>query len=68
MCLKNLNKKIKNLDVLDIGLTKISVAASILFVITIWPAAMSWVVSVNPWYFLIVGLILAIRPVYKMFK
>ena len=39
----------------------------ILFVITIWPAAMDWVHSVNPWYFLIAFVILVIRPVYRIY-
>jgi len=27
------------------------------FVITIWPAAMTWVHSVNPWFFLIAAVV-----------
>jgi len=67
MCLNYFNKKIKNLDVFDIGLTKLSVAAAILFIITIWPQAMLWVKATNPWCFLIAFVIFAIRPVSRMF-
>jgi len=52
----------------DIGLIKLAVAAFVLFVITIWPAAMSWVHSVNPWYFLIAAIVFAIIPQVKVWK
>jgi len=64
--MKCLEKKIKNMDCLDVSLVKLSVAAFVLFIITIWPAAMNWVISVNPWYFLILFVIFAIRPLYKV--
>ena len=57
----------KKMDVLDMGLTKLTVAAGILFLVTIWPAFMTWVQSVNPWYFLVVFIIAAIRPTYRFF-
>jgi hypothetical protein len=63
--IKEFNKDVKKLDVWDIALTKLSVAAFVLFVITIWPAAMTWVHSVNPWYFLVAFVIFAIRPAYR---
>ena len=56
------DKKVKNWIAGDIALTKLSVAAFVLFVLAIWPAAMTWVKSVSPWYFLIAFVILAIRP------
>ena len=59
--------KVRNLDFWDIGLTKLSVAAFVLFVITIWDAAMNWVHSVNPWYFLIAFVIFAARPLYRAY-
>lgn len=64
--MKCLEKKIKNMDCLDISLVKLSVAAFVLFLITIWPAALAWVISVNPWYFLIAFIIFGIRPLYKV--
>ena len=64
----NLNDKIKRFDFWDIGLTKWSVAAFVLFVLTIWPSAMNWAQSVNPWIFFIAFVIFAIRPIYRMFK
>jgi hypothetical protein len=60
-------KDLKKMDVLDVGLVKLSVLTATLFIITIWPAAMSWVHSVNPWYFLIAFLALVARPVYRIY-
>ena len=62
-----LNKKLKKTDIWDIGLIKWSSIAFVLFVITIWPAAMTWVHSVNPWYFFVVFVILAARPFYRLY-
>jgi len=60
-------KALKSMDVLDIGLIKLASAIFALFVITIWPAAMIWVNSVNPWYFLVAFVIVAARPVYRAY-
>ena len=61
------DKKVKKMDAWDVGLTKWSVAAFVLFVITIWPAAMNWVHSVNPWYFFVAFVIFAARPIYRVY-
>jgi len=66
--IKEMNKKVKKLTVCDIGLIKLAVAAFVLFVVTIWPAAMTWVHSVNPWWFFAAFVIFAVRPMYKFFK
>ena len=63
---KMLKEKIKKFDIWDIGLIKLSVIAFTLFVLTIWPALTSWAYSVNPWYYFIILVVLAIRPVYKV--
>jgi hypothetical protein len=65
--MKKLDKKVKNLDTWDIALTKLAVAAGVLFVITIWPAAMNWVHSVNAWWFLVAAVILGARPTYRFY-
>jgi hypothetical protein len=36
-----LNKRLKKIDIWDMGLIKLATAAFVLFVITIWPAAMT---------------------------
>ncbi|MCK4552788.1 hypothetical protein KAT80_01125 [Candidatus Pacearchaeota archaeon] len=61
------DKKVKKMDGGDIALTKWSVVAFVLFVITIWPAAMNWVHSVNPWYFFAAFVIFAARPIYRVY-
>jgi len=43
-----LNRKLKKMDIWDVGLIKWASITGALFVITIWPAAMNWVHSVNP--------------------
>jgi len=60
--MKKLDKKVKKLDTWDIALTKLAVAAGVLFIIRIWPAAMTWVHSVNAWYFLVAAVIFALKP------
>ena len=60
-------EKLKRLSIWDIGLIKWSVIAFVLFVITIWPAFLSWVQSVNPWYFLIATLVFGERPMYRFY-
>ena len=62
------DKKIKNLDSLDMALTKLAVASFVLFILAIWPAAMNWVGSISPWNFCIAWILLAIRPLYRFFK
>jgi len=62
-----LGKKVKKMDEWDVGLIKLSVAAFILFVITIWPAALSLTLSISPWWYLIVFVLAAARPFYRIY-
>jgi len=58
------NKKTKNLDVLDIGLTKLAVFFGTLCIVKFLPVLLS-----APWYwYLIAAIILAIRPMYRFFS
>jgi len=61
-------KQLKKLTMWDIALTKLAVAALVLFVITIWPAAMTWVHNTNTWYFFTVGIIAAVIVWFRMLK
>ena len=63
--IKWMAKKLKKADIWDVGLIKWSTATFVLFVITIWPAAMAWVHSVNPWCFFVAFVIFVARPFYK---
>lgn len=60
-------KAIKKIDWLDVALIKISTAALVLFVITIWPAAMDLVHSIHWGWFLAALIILAARPFYRAY-
>jgi len=60
-------RALKKIDVLDMALIKLSVAAFVLFIITVWSTAMDWVQSVNTWYFLIAFIIIAARPLYRAY-
>jgi len=62
-----LNKKLKKTDIWDIGLIKWASMAFALFVITIWPAAMDWVHSVDAWWFLMAAVIIGARPFYRFY-
>ena len=59
---KNLN------NIVDIGLIKWSSMAFVLFVISAWPAFTNWVITTHWSWFLIICLILAIKPVISVFK
>lgn len=64
--MKNFNKKIKKLDVIDLKLIKLASMAGILFLITLWPAAMSLVNRIDWYWFLLVAVVLAYRPCKKI--
>ncbi len=65
--MKSWDKKVKKMDGVDVALVKLSVAALVLFIVTTWPAAMDLAVSINPWWFLVAFVILAIRPLYRAY-
>ena len=60
----NVNKKIKNIDVYDISLTKLAVFFMTLFLVKIFPELLTL-----DWYvYIIIGIIFAIRPMYHFLK
>jgi hypothetical protein len=61
------DKKVKKMDGWDLGLVKLTVAAAVLFIVTISSTVMGWVQSISPWYFLIIAIIFAIRPLYRIY-
>jgi len=65
--LKYFNKRIKIMDVWDIGSIKLGVVSFTLFIITIWSTAMTWVHSVNPWWFFTAFVVFAIKPWRRLF-
>jgi hypothetical protein len=54
---KMFKKQIKKMKMLDFALVKLGVAAFVLFVLRIWPAARSGVMEVNPWCFIGIAVI-----------
>ncbi|MFH0840755.1 MAG: hypothetical protein V1865_02125 [bacterium] len=58
------NSRIKNFTILDIKLIKLSTAAIILMVVVLWPplASLDW------YWYLIIGVLAAIRPMIKFYK
>jgi len=50
-------KHMKGCDCLGLLFKMLGVVAFAFFVITIWPAAMTWVHSVNSWFFLTAAII-----------
>ena len=59
--------EVKKMDSWDVVLNKLASVAFILFLITIWPAAMNFVKSINSWIFLIALVIFAARPIYRVY-
>lgn len=59
-------EKIKKLVWWDISLIKLASAAGILFIITVWPAAMSLVQRIHWGWFLVAMLVFMIKPMYKL--
>ncbi len=60
-------KQMKRIDVYDIALTKLTAVAFILFIITVWPAAMDLVHSIHWGWFLGAFIVFAARPVYRFY-
>jgi len=58
-------KQMKQIDVWDISLIKLTTAAFILFLITIIPSLMDVVVKVGPWWFLGIAIVALLRPGYR---
>jgi len=62
---RRLNRGVRGFKWYDVGLTKLSVAAFVLFVLSIWPAAMGWVQNTHWIWFLIAAVVFAILPTKK---
>ena len=58
----------KYFDSIDASLLKLAIITFALFLVSAWPAFANWVIS-TPWiWFLIIWIILGIRPLIKAFK
>ena len=63
-----IDKCMKKLDKNDVYLIKLSSAAFILFLITVWPAAMELVHSIHWGWFLGAAIVFMLRPFKKYMK
>ncbi|MDD3263291.1 MAG: hypothetical protein PHT94_00160 [Candidatus Nanoarchaeia archaeon] len=59
---------LKNFDFWDIGLTKLSVFFATLFLISVWSSFRNFVVKIHWIWFLVIALLLAIKPMITVFK
>ncbi len=57
---------IKKLDFWDIGFTKFAVMAFTLAIVALFPSFATWVQSINPWYFIVLFVLFALRPIYRI--
>ena len=58
----------KNFGFWDIGLTKSSVFFATLFLVSAWDGFANWVMSIHWAWFLLIALVLAIKPLKTAFK
>ena len=68
MCCKKLYKwmksKIKTMEPCDISMIKLSTAAFVLMIAKLWAPLL----SLDWYWYLVIGVIVAIKPMYKIFK
>lgn len=62
---RSLNRKTRSFKWYDLGLTKLSVAAFVLFVLSVWPAAIVWVQNTHWLWFLAATIVFSVLPVRK---
>ena len=58
----------KNLKFCDISMIKLSVFFAALFLVSVWSGFANWVVSVHWVIFLVLALLLAVKPMIVVFK
>ena len=58
----------KNFGIWDIGLTKLAVFFVTLFLVSAWGGFANWVMNIHWAWFLVIGLILAVKPLITAFK
>tara|TARA_Y100000034_G_scaffold22119_1_gene25499 strand:- start:6033 stop:6236 length:204 start_codon:yes stop_codon:yes gene_type:complete len=66
--MKFVEKGMKRMKWFDMSLVKISTAAGIIFLFKLIPGGLGWLDSVNIWWFIVIMIIFAIRPINLIFK
>lgn len=59
---------VKNLNVLDMAMVKWSAVFFTLFLVVVWQEFANFVLNINWIWFLVISLVLAIRPTMRVFK
>lgn len=63
--MKKIDKKTKKIDMHDILFAKLSIIAFVLFILSLWPLLMNWVVSVHWGWFLGAAILFGLRPLRR---
>ena len=58
----------KNLGFWDVSLTKLSVLAATLFLVSVWEGFANWAMNTHWAWFLVISLVLAIKPTMTVLK
>ncbi len=58
----------KNLGFWDVALIKLSVLFSTLFLVSVWSGFANWAIKTHWAWFLVVALVLAVKPMIKVLK
>ena len=58
----------KNFGMKDVALIKLSVLSATLFLVSVWSGFASWVMNTHWAWFLVISLVLAIKPIMTVFK
>jgi hypothetical protein len=61
-------KQIKKITMWDMAMTKVAVAAFILFLLRIWPGFMNWLHRTNAWWFFVIAIIFVAIVQYRLWK
>jgi len=61
-----LGKKEMTINGCTLASMKLAVAAFVIWLLKIWPAAMTWVHNTNIWWFVAAFVIFAIKPLAEM--
>jgi len=66
--MRNLNKRIKKLDVWDIALTKLAVVAFVVIILKLIPVVTGWLEEINILWFVVAWVIFSIRPFTRFWR
>jgi len=66
--MKFVEKGMKRMKWFDMSLVKMSTAAGTIFLFKLIPGGISWLNGVSIWWFLMIMIIFAIRPMHIIFR